>query len=175
VIGPMIDALAFLIRAASPADSDAVTALLVASYSRLLAASYDSDLLGRTLSHMTRANPTLLTSGTYYVAEREPGNLVGCGGWTPVRPGSGEIIEGEAHIRHFATHPEWVRRGVGTSLLARCFCDARSLGVRKLYCFSTLNAEPFYRASGFGAVRPIDVPMGPCLTFPGVLMSCKVA
>ncbi len=82
----MINALAFSIRVARPADSDAVTALHIASYSRVLAASYDSDLLGRTLSQMTRANPTLLMSGTYYVAEREPGNLVGCGGWTTARP-----------------------------------------------------------------------------------------
>jgi hypothetical protein len=41
-----------------------------------------------------------------------------------------------------------------------------------MHCFSTLNAEPFYRASGFDAVGLIDVPMGPSLTFPGVLMRC---
>jgi hypothetical protein len=124
---------------------------------------------------MTRANSALLTSGTYCVAERQPSNSnsnsIGCGGWTTVCPGSEEIIEGEAHIRHFAIHPEWVRRGIGTSLLTRCFSDARRLGIRKLHCFSTLNAELFYRASGFDTVGPIDVPMGPSLTFPGVLMT----
>jgi len=162
---------AFLIRVARPEDADAVTALLLNSYPRLLATSYDSQLLGRTLPNMTKANPTLLASGTFYVAEREPGNLVGCGGWTPTPPGSREIIEGEAHIRHFATHPESVRRGVGTALLARCFRDAQQLGVRKLHCFSSLNAEGFYRASGFVSIRLIDVPMGQGLTFPSVLMS----
>src|SRR5262245_27357402 len=126
-VDAMIDVSIPLIRVARPADSDAVSALLVASYSILLAARYDSNTLGRALPIMTKANPTLLASGTYYVAEGEPGNLVGCGGWTTARPGSGEVIEGEAHIRHFATHPERTRRGVGTSLLTRCFSDARLL------------------------------------------------
>jgi GNAT superfamily N-acetyltransferase len=171
----MIDASIHLIRVARPADSEAVSALLAASYSSLLAEHYDSNTLGRGLPFMTAANPTLLASGTYYVAEGKAGNLVGCGGWTKARPGNGEVIEGEAHIRHFATHPEWVRRGVGTSLLARCFSDARLLGIRKLHCFSTWNAERFYRAFGFDTVGPIDVPMGPSLTFPGVLMSRELA
>ena len=167
----MPDASTHLIRIARPEDSDAVSALLLASYPTLLAASYESGALSRALPLMTRANPILLASGTYYIAEREPGGPVACGGWTAARPGSGEIIEGEAYIRHVATHPEWVGRGIGTSLLARCFSEARQLGIRKLHCFSTLNAERFYRASGFETVGPFDVRLGPGVTFPGVFMS----
>ena len=164
----------FSIRIATPTDSDAVSALLVASYSTLLAACYESDMLAGALPHLTKANPALLACGTYYVAEREPSNLVGCGGWTAAKPGSGEITECEAHIRHFATHPEWTRCGIGSALLARCISDARTTGVRKLHCFSTWNAERFYRAAGFQTVGPIDVPMGPTMTFPGILMSCEI-
>jgi GNAT superfamily N-acetyltransferase len=164
----------FSIRTAIPSDSDAVSALLVASYSTLLAPCYNNDMLAGALPHLTKANPTLLACGTYYVADTEPGNLVGCGGWTAAKPGSGEITEGEAHIRHFATHPEWTRCGIGSALLARCVSDARSAGVRKLHCFSTLNAEQFYRAAGFETVGPIDVPMGPSMTFPAILMSCEI-
>jgi GNAT superfamily N-acetyltransferase len=164
----------FSIRIATPTDSDAVSALLVASYSTLLAACYESDMLAGALPHLTKANPTLLACGTYYVAEREPSNLVGCGGWTAAKPGSGEVTEGEAHIRHFATHPEWTRRGIGSALLARCISDARLVGVRKLHCFSTWNAERFYRAAGFETVGPIDIPMGPSMTFPGILMSRQI-
>jgi N-acetylglutamate synthase-like GNAT family acetyltransferase len=171
----MIDQSPLVIRVARVADFATVSALLVASYSSLLASRYDHEMLLRALPYMTSANQTLLASGTYYVAEREPGKLVGCGGWTTTPPGSDEITDAEAHIRHFATHPEWVRRGVGTSLLARCFRDARSLSTRKLHCLSTLNAEHFYRASGFDTVRAIDVPMGPDLTFPGILMSRELA
>jgi GNAT superfamily N-acetyltransferase len=164
----------FSIRIAIPSDSDAVSALLVASHSTLLAPCYNSDMLAGVLSHLTKANPTLLACGTYYVADTETGNLVGCGGWTAAKPGSGEITEGEAHIRHFATHPEWTRCGIGSALLARCVSDARSAGVRKLHCFSTLNAERFYRAAGFETVGLIDVPMGPSMTFPAILMSCEI-
>jgi hypothetical protein len=52
----------FWIRTADPAESEAVTALLAASYSTLLSASYESDVLGRGLSHFTKANPALLSS-----------------------------------------------------------------------------------------------------------------
>ncbi len=165
----MINNSMFSIRVSTPSDSDAVSALLLASYSNLLAASYDSEALGHALPYMTKANPSLLASGTYYLAESEPGHLVGCGGWTTATPGSGEIAEGEAHIRHFATHPEWVGWRVGASLIAKCVSDARFRGLEKLYCFSTLNAEPFYRACGFRTIGPIDVPMGPHF-FQAVLM-----
>jgi GNAT superfamily N-acetyltransferase len=165
----MTDDRAFSMRVSTPSDSEAVTALLMASYPRLLAASYESETLARTLPYMTRANPGLLAFGSFHVAEAEAGHLVGCGGWTSAAPGSGEIVKGEAHIRHFATHPEWVGRRVGASLLARCVSDARWLGMGKLHCFSTLNAEPFYRAGGFKTIGSIDVPMGPH-HFPAVLM-----
>jgi len=158
------------IRLAEPADIDAVTALLSASYSGLLAAHYDGDTLSRALPNLIAANPSLLASGTYYVVEGESGRLVGCGGWTAAEPGSGRIIEGEAHIRHVSTHPEWVRRGIGTRILARCFTDTQSLRMHTLHCLATLNAERFYQAAGFATVRPVDVPMGPSLFFPGILM-----
>jgi N-acetylglutamate synthase-like GNAT family acetyltransferase len=174
-MAPIIDSSTYAIRVARDSDSDAVSGLLVASYSNLLTSRYDSETVGRALPFMTRSNPTLLASGTYYVAETAPGLLVGCGGWTMARPGSGEIIDGEAHVRHFATHPECVGQGIGTSLLGRCFSDARSCGIRRLHCFATLNAELFYRASGFETVGPINVPMGPSLTFPSVLMSRTLA
>jgi N-acetylglutamate synthase-like GNAT family acetyltransferase len=165
----------FLIRIAKPEDSDGVGTLLVASYSSLLTARYESDMLARALPHLTKANPTLLASCTYYVAEAEPGNLSGCGGWTAARPGSEETAEGEAHIRHFATHPGWIRRGIGSALLARCIGDARSFGIWKMHCFSTLNAEPFYWAAGFDTVGPIDVQLGLDMAFPGIWMSREIA
>jgi N-acetylglutamate synthase-like GNAT family acetyltransferase len=170
----MINAPKYSIRIADLSDSHAVSALLAASYSILFPAHYSSETLRSALAHMTKATPKLLASGTYYVAEAEPGNLVGCGGWTAARPGSGEIVEGEAHIRHFATHPDLVRRGVGPNLLARCFSDARHLSIRKLIVPSTLGAERFYEAFGFKRIAPIEMPMGQSL-FPAILMSRELA
>jgi len=119
---------------------------------------------------LTTANASLLASGTYYVVVGNEGHLVGCGGWTAADPASGRIIEGEAHIRHVATHPDWVRRGIGTSLLVRCLNDVQSLQIHTLHCLSTLNAERFYRTVGFITVGSVHVPMGSSLVFPGVLM-----
>ena len=96
----MIDLSIPSIRVAKPADFGAVGALLAASYSSLLADHYGSDTLGRALPILTKANPTLLASGTYYVAEGEPDNLVGCGGWATRGPRSELIIDdgGSAHL-----------------------------------------------------------------------------
>jgi N-acetylglutamate synthase-like GNAT family acetyltransferase len=77
--------------------------------------------------------------------------------------------------RHFATHPDLVRRGVGANLLARCFRDARHHSIRKLIVFSTLGAEQFYEAFGFERIEPIEVPMGQSLMFPAILMSRELA
>ncbi|HEV2135686.1 MAG TPA: GNAT family N-acetyltransferase [Terracidiphilus sp.] len=159
-----------MLRTASPGDLRAVGALLETSFSRLLAGSYDAKLLELALPHMVNANPILLACGTYYVVEAEAGAVVACGGWTYEEPGSGAKVNGEAHIRHFAVHPDWVRRGIGAALLTRCIAEAELAGVKKLRCLSTLNAEPFYRASGFRTVSAIDVRMGQTLLFPAVQM-----
>ena len=164
-----------VIRAASPADTDAVSILLEASYSLLLASSYDRSTLDLALSYMVKANPKLLASGTYYVPELKPRTIVGCGGWTAAKPGTGEIVESEAHIRHFAVHPDWIKSGIGTALLTRCINDARLGGVHKLHCFSTLNAELFYRGLGFETIDLINVPMTPTVNFPAVLMQLEIS
>jgi N-acetylglutamate synthase-like GNAT family acetyltransferase len=163
------------IRAASPTDTDAVSFLLEESYSLLLANNYDRSTLELALPYMVKANPQLLVSGTYYVAELEPGTIVGCGGWTAAEPGTGGTVQGEAHIRHFAVHPDWIKCGIGTALLARCINDARLCGVHKLHCFSTLNAEPFYRGSGFQTIGSINVPLTPTVDFPAVLMQLEIS
>lgn len=162
------------LRTAGLKDKDAVSALLEISYSHLLAGSYNAHTLELALPCMVRAKPALLACGTYYLAESESGTLVGCGGWTPEDPGSGEIVKGEAHIRHFAVHPDWTKRGIGKALLTRCIAEAESSGIRKLHCLSTLNAEPFYRASGFQTVDSIDVQMGPRIVLPAVLMRREI-
>jgi hypothetical protein len=50
---------------------------------------------------MTKANPKLLASGTFYVAQSLHGEIVGCGGWTREQPGTGEVVQGEAAYSTF--------------------------------------------------------------------------
>jgi GNAT superfamily N-acetyltransferase len=130
----------YRIRVATPEDAAAVGELLAACYPVLMRDSYEPAVLAAALPMMTRAHPGLLASGTYHVAEAPDGRLVGCGGWTPERPDIGAIEPGVAHIRHFATHPDWIGRGVGRAICDRCISEARNFGASRLECFSSLNA-----------------------------------
>jgi N-acetylglutamate synthase-like GNAT family acetyltransferase len=165
----------FSIRIAQPTDADAISSLLEASYSKLLADCYDNDVLVRALPYFTKANPALLVCGTYYVAERVAGPILGCGGWTPERPLTGETRAGEGHVRHFAIDPAETRQGIGNALLTHCISEASRNGIRRLYCYSTLYAEPFYRAAGFHTIKSIAVELSSGVRLPSLLMARELA
>ena len=165
-----IMAVRISLRIAGPTDGPAVSSLLEASYTKLLAIDYEPDLLAKLLPLVTKANSQLLASGKFYVAQTQLGEFIGCGGWSWEQPGSDKIRQGEAHIRHFATHPNWLRRGVGRALLNRCVQDAKTAAVKVLECHSSLSAVDFYRASGFVVIRPIIMQSSPDVSTPGVLL-----
>jgi GNAT superfamily N-acetyltransferase len=169
----------FLVRAASPSDADAVGVLLRASYALLLAPGYEPEMLARALPLMTKANPALLSSGTWYVAQAPgaDGALAGCGGWTLQRPGAPyePVDPALGHLRHFAVHPGWTRMGVGRALCSRCTADARAVGVHAFECYATTVAETFYRALGFETVGPLAVPMTNDIDLPSIRMICRIA
>ncbi len=161
-------------RVATLNDVAGVGALLQASYPKLMESAYDEVLLSPALKLMTRANPALLASGTFYVAEARDGLVVGCGGWTLERPGGGAVEAGLGHIRHFGAHPDWTNRGIGRAIYRLCEADARSAGITSFECNATLNAEGFYSALGFESIRRMDCALSSSVALPGVLMRCKV-
>lgn len=165
----------FEIRATTPADAGAVSDLLAQSYPRLMPAGYDAATLAAALPIMTRANPALLASGTYYGAVAASGELVGCGGWTAGRPGSGAVEAGLGHVRHFATHPDWTGQGVGRTLFQHCRAEAAKAGIHRFECYASLNAEAFYRALGFAVVGPLEVDFGGGVVFPSLVMRAAFA
>ncbi|MGC1952071.1 MAG: hypothetical protein WA970_05770 [Gammaproteobacteria bacterium] len=67
----------YLIRVAGPGDAAAVTALLNESYPLLMSQAYDKATFAAALEVMTTANPKLLASGTFYLAESRVGQVVG--------------------------------------------------------------------------------------------------
>ncbi|WP_342359101.1 GNAT family N-acetyltransferase [Terrarubrum flagellatum] len=162
--------MSITIRVATPDDAEAVSVVLAASYPTLLAGAYEPEELKRALPAMIRPNPKLLASGTYHVAQTADGEIVGCGGWTHERPGTGEIEPGLGHIRHFAIRADWAGRGVGRALYRRCEEEARAAGVTEFESYSTLNGERFYAALGFRAIETINLPMGDSATFRSVRM-----
>ncbi len=136
--------------------------------------AYSQTVLDKALPLMTKANPSLLRSGTFYVAETEDGQIIACGGWTPDNPADGQIAHGKAHVRHFATHPNWLKRGYARAIFERCRHDAVAKGITEFECFASLNAEGFYAAMGFEPIEHVQVPMAPDVELPTVLMRRKL-
>lgn len=144
------------IRTATPDDLDALTELIAASYLQLDASLYPPGQLAAALPLMSKANPKLLASGTYYIVSSD-GEKAGCGGWTFEAPGTGIVTDGVAHVRHFATHPDHLRKGVARMLLDRCCKEASAHGARRMKSQSTLQGEAFYASAGFRSLGRIDV------------------
>jgi len=159
-----------LVRIASVEDGDGITTLLGASYPALMRGSYEDSILNAALPAMTIAQPALVQSDSYYVAETATGSLVGCGGWTKERPGDGEISAGVAHIRHFGVHPEWIRRGIGRAIYTRCCEDAKAAGVDKFECYSSINGEPFYAVLGFERLEEFVIEVSDGVSFSSIHM-----
>ena len=161
----------FPIRPAMLADMDAIDGLLGRSYPTLLKADYPPSILVTAIPRMTKAQPALIKSGTYYVAEDPGGTLLGAGGWTFALPGRGTMRErGRANVRHLVTDPERLRLGVARAIMQHCFAEARQAGATWMHCLATRTAVPFYTAVGFEVIGEVTVPLGPGVDFPAIAM-----
>jgi N-acetylglutamate synthase-like GNAT family acetyltransferase len=146
-----------VIREANKADLPAVDALLDASYTALLPESYDDVHLRSLLPFIRQANPMLLESGTYYVAETSAGyskEIVGAGGW--VRSPGSDV----ARVECLVVHPQCVKHNIGRSIVAKCEVEARAAGIRLLDAYSAPAAEGFFSKMGFSKLRDVDISMG---------------
>lgn len=161
---------AFQIRVATLKDELAINNLLEASYPVLMQQHYDRDTLSAAIQALTKANSVLLQSGKYHVAEIDSTLIVGGGGWSHERPGKGDIENDLGHIRHFATHANWIGQGIARAIYDVCEQQAVSEGLTSFECHSSLNAEGFYTTLGFESVCRMEFPMGSNLTLPGILM-----
>ena len=158
-----------LIRVARPDDLAAVDALLGRSYPRLLKADYAPSVMVTIVPVIARARPELLASGRYFLAEDIDGRVVGAGGYSlPAYGPQGSATM--ANIRHLATDPDALRRGVGRRLMQAIFTAAAAEGIHRFDCLSTLTAVPFYRAVGFEQIGPVQVPILAGMTFPAMRM-----
>jgi GNAT superfamily N-acetyltransferase len=160
----------FVIRPATPADLGPVDTLLGRSYPALLKDAYPPSVLVTAIPLISKANPRLLASGTYFVVT-DGKEIVGAGGWTRALPGeAGPGTPGVGNIRHVVTDHRRVRQGIGGRLLRHIFASAESEGLRRLDCFSTLPAVPFYTSLGFETLGPISVTLREGIEFPSVHM-----
>ena len=162
-----------LIRPANSGDLAAIDALLGRSYPILLKEAYPPSVLVTAIPLISRAQPRLLATGTYFVVS-EGKEIVGAGGWTRAAPGTGARQRSDVgHIRHVVTDHRRVRSGIGRSLMTHVLGDAWGAGIRRMECFSTLVAVPFYEAVGFEALGPIMLNLRPGIDFPAVHMRLR--
>ena len=115
----------------------------------------------------------LLSSGTYFLAERD-GAVLGAGGWSWMSPQGGVSPRDMGHIRHVVTDHRATRQGIGRALMAAICEDARTGGVGVLDCLSTLTAVPFYAAGEVQAIGPVDVTLRPGIDFPAIRMQLRL-
>lgn len=157
------------IRRATPTDLAAVDALLGRSYPALLKRHYPPSLLVTAIPLISKAQPRLLATGTYFVVTDED-DVVGAGGWTRAVPGGLRSRSGAGNIRHVVTDHRRVRSGIGTLLMQTIIRSAEAAGIERLDCFSTLMAEPFYAACGFETLGRITLNLRPGIDFPAIHM-----
>jgi GNAT superfamily N-acetyltransferase len=158
------------VRISTPADLAAIDALLARSYPVLLKPDYPPSVLVTALPLIARANPGLVASGRYYVAEDTAGTIVAAGGWSFSAPSGGGPRQGLVHIRHFVTDHRHQRRGFARSVMARILADAAAEGATEADCLATRTAVPFYQAMGFEPLGPVDVQLRPGIVFPSIQM-----
>jgi len=162
-----------VLRVATPADAEAIDALMKASTAALFATAYDAQQTAASVRFISSVDRTLIDDGTYLVIEADDG-LVACGGWSrrgKLYTGSGDAADDAriidprtepARIRAMFTRPDRTRRGLGTRILEACEAAARAEGFSSLILVATLPGVPLYRHYGFRETerRPVRMPDG---------------
>ncbi|HEV2219879.1 MAG TPA: GNAT family N-acetyltransferase [Casimicrobiaceae bacterium] len=156
------------LRTASPADIPALQALIARSGVALSVGYYTPDQAQAITRHVFGVDSQLIADRTYFVIEHSDA-IVACGGWSrrrtlfggdTAKQGPDPLLDpavDPARIRAFFVEPAMVRRGLGRSLMDRCFREARAAGFRRLELVSTLPGEPLYAASGFEVTERFEL------------------
>ncbi|ATP20737.1 MULTISPECIES: GNAT family N-acetyltransferase [Sphingobium] len=159
-------------RLATAADEPALSTLMSLAIEQLQSAYLTAAQVQASHGFMG-LDRRLIGDRTYFVVEAE-GAIAGCGGWSRRATAyGGDHTAGRddrmldpateaAKVRAMYTHPDHVRKGVGTTILALCEAAARQEGFAALELSATMAGVPLYRSFGFIDVRPFEdsgVPM----------------
>ena len=154
------------VRTATAADIASVDRLLSQSYAKLLKPNYPPSVMVTAVPLIARANPLLISGGTYYVAEGRGGEILGAGGWTRSIKG-----RGTADVRHVVSHHKHLRKGIARRVMMGIFSEARRAGMIRLDCLATRTAVPFYSSVGFELDGEVTVGLRPGIEFPAIRMA----
>ena len=198
------DKIDWTIRPATIDDRDGCAALIQLSYRTLLPRDYSDECLANCLPLITTPREQLLTCNTWFVVEHpSTRQIVGCGGWTLRSPLAStnkqnkvdndeaatqntDLVESTPslidpnepvpHLRHFATHPDYSRMGIASTIWKTIHSEvskqflAQGKPFPAMEVFGTLTAEGFYASCGFKVVSRFDMTLGKDAVFPVILM-----
>ncbi len=170
------------LRLARESDMPALQALIPLSVRGLQKHCYSQAQMDAALGPVFGVDRQLIRDGTYFITE-EGDEIVGCGGWSRRRSlygGDGgraredSLLDPQrdpARVRAFFVHPNWVRRGIGRSIMAACEDAIVGAGFRNVEIVATLAGEPLYASFGYAVVERYEIPMTGGLTLPAVRMT----
>jgi putative acetyltransferase len=69
--------------------------------------------------------------------------------------GFGDYVSEEAEITGIYVHPDYLRQGIASQLLAKIKEDAEKRGIEKLSLISTVSAKDFYEEHGYRVLESI--------------------
>ncbi len=121
----------------------------------------------------------LVHDGTYFMIE-SGNSIAGCGGWSfraTLYGGDNSVVAREparldpatdaAKVRAMYTDPDFIRRGIGSRILALCEGAARRAGFKRVELMGTAAGVPLYLAQGyipsaeqeFALVGNVEIPL----------------
>jgi len=172
-------------RVATPADAEAIDALMKESGAALFPDAYDGRQATSMVRFVSQVDPLLLEDGTYFVLEAG-GELVGCGGWSrrdKLYTGGGDAGDERlldpatepARVRAMFVRADWTRRGLGRRILDACEAAAKAEGFRTLVLSATMSGLPLYLAYGFERIQDQEMTMPDGVTITCVAMRKPIA
>jgi len=153
-------------RIATLDDLADIEALMAVSMARLLPEVLDPVQVERSSNSMG-LDTLLVKDGTYFLVF-EGETLVGCGGWSRRRTlfgGNHKVGRDDsladphtepAKIRAMYTHPDHVRKGVGSYLIALGEAAARAEGFSAMELGSTASGLMLYERCGFVVIEDVS-------------------
>ena len=150
-------------RIATFDDIPAIEKLMKQSINQLLGPLLTKDQLEASFDSMG-LDDQLIEDKTYFMIFSKD-IFVGCGGWsnretlfggnhTPNRDDQFlDPKEDSARIRAMYTHPEWIRKGVGSLVINLGKEAAKNLGFKKCELMATQSGIPLYEDNGY---KPIE-------------------
>jgi predicted N-acetyltransferase YhbS len=165
---------AWVPRLAADRDVPAIERLIERSVRELHPAHYSREQIEASIGTAFGVDRQLIRDRTYFVVE-DGGKLVGCGGWSRRASLCGgdamravedpllDPLKDPARIRAFFVHPSWVRRGIGSAIMAASERAIRDSGFRDVVIVATLAGVPLYASFGYRATEryEVAVPGGP--------------